>query len=215
MRIMSRATGFWAWQRRALPRWVTHVRSCHPKMNKQYMVRMNYRSSRTGFEDSMVADVPLDKSADPLEVPVITDLQVIDASTDEEILAIFIEEADEVLVLAGEQLPAWFSAIDNTEPLMEVRRGFHTMKGSGRMVGALALGEYAWTFENLLNRVIDGTVEPDDELLELVGQSVAAMTQLLAQVKDSDAAPEADVNAMARKAMMLSQPGTQLVDPPG
>ena len=163
----------------------------------------------------MVADAPQDKPADSPEVPVITDLQVIDADVDEEILPIFIEEADEVLVLVGEQLPAWFADIDDTAPMMEVRRGFHTIKGSGRMVGALALGEFAWTFENLLNRVIDGTIEPGDELRGLLGQSVAAMTQLLAQIKDSDAVLEVDVNAMVRKAVMLSQPGAQFVDPPG
>jgi chemosensory pili system protein ChpA (sensor histidine kinase/response regulator) len=164
-------------------------------------------------ESGMPADTPADEPADAPEVVVITDLQVIDAGADEEILEIFIEEADEVLAALGEQLAAWSASVDAEQPLMDARRGFHTIKGSGRMVGALALAEFAWTFEDLLNRVIEGAVEPVAELLDLVNQSVAAMTQLLAQVKGSDAAPQADVNAIAHRAMMLSQPGRQDVEP--
>ena len=33
-----------------------------------------------------------------------------------------------------------------------MRRSFHTLKGSGRMVGAQLIGEFAWSIENLLNR---------------------------------------------------------------
>ena len=40
---------------------------------------------------------------------------------------------------------------DDMETLITVRRSFHTLKGSGRMVGAERIGEYCWTVENLLN----------------------------------------------------------------
>jgi chemotaxis protein histidine kinase CheA len=33
-----------------------------------------------------------------------------------------------------------------------VRRAFHTLKGSGRMVGATDISEFAWAIENLLNK---------------------------------------------------------------
>ena len=39
-----------------------------------------------------------------------------------------------------------------------MRRSFHTLKGSGRMVGAQLLGEFCWSVENLLNRIIDKTL---------------------------------------------------------
>ena len=82
------------------------------------------------------------------------------------------------------------------------------------MVGALAAGEFAWAFEDLLNRIIAGAVEPGDELQELLGQSVHALKQLLARVTDSDAVLEADVDAMAQAAAVFSQgamqsPGTR------
>ena len=46
----------------------------------------------------------------------------------------------------------------NKDVLTDVRRHFHTLKGSGRMVGAKSSGELAWTVEDTLNRVISGTV---------------------------------------------------------
>ena len=46
------------------------------------------------------------------------------------------------------------------EKLRPIRRVFHTLKGSGRLVGAKTLGEFAWKTENMLNRVLDGTRAP-------------------------------------------------------
>ena len=48
----------------------------------------------------------------------------------------------------------------NSEALIATRRSFHTLKGSGRMVGAQLIGEFAWSIENLLNRLINQTLEP-------------------------------------------------------
>ncbi|MEG6660268.1 Hpt domain-containing protein, partial [Pseudomonas aeruginosa] len=73
---------------------------------------------------------------------------------DEELREVFIEEAGEVLETIGRYLPAWKADHDDREALTEVRRAFHTLKGSGRMVRALVIGELAWSIENLFNRVL-------------------------------------------------------------
>ena len=39
-----------------------------------------------------------------------------------------------------------------TDELVTIRRGFHTLKGSGRMVGLAQLGDTAWAVEQTLNR---------------------------------------------------------------
>src|SRR5690606_24795409 len=59
-----------------------------------------------------------------------------------------------------EYFPRWAQDFEDKESLTEFRRAFHTLKGSGRMVGALDIGELAWSIENMLNRVIDKTIEP-------------------------------------------------------
>ena len=90
----------------------------------------------------------------------VSSLQVIAADADEEILEIFIEEAGEEIAALNTMIPQWQASPGDTETLQAMRRHFHTLKGSGRMVGAMSLGEFAWAMENLLNRVIDGAVMP-------------------------------------------------------
>lgn len=86
----------------------------------------------------------------------------------DEIVEIFVEESHDVLAQIDENFPLWKHQPDNEKALKEVRRAFHTLKGSGRMVQAEDLGELAWAVENMLNRVIDGTLAPSPSILELV-----------------------------------------------
>ncbi|ELA09747.1 CheA signal transduction histidine kinase [Moraxella macacae 0408225] len=90
---------------------------------------------------------------------------------DEEIREIFIEEADEVLQAMDANLPIWQADPDDLKTLKEIRRGFHTLKGSGRMVGAYQVGEMAWAVENMLNRVLDGTLSVSEELTNFIAQT--------------------------------------------
>src|SRR5690606_40712883 len=68
-------------------------------------------------------------------------------------------EVGEVLEVFDHYLPLWQADTQDKAARTEVRRGFHTLKGSGRMVRAGVLAELAWSVENMLNRVIDGHVE--------------------------------------------------------
>ncbi|MEN2750106.1 Hpt domain-containing protein [Psychrobacter sp. FBL11] len=99
---------------------------------------------------------------------------------DEEIRDIFIEEADDVLTDLKDFLPIWQQDIQDLSPLTEVRRGFHTLKGSGRMVGAFTVGEMAWAIENLLNRVLDKTLAVTEDVVTLVTQTTAHLSALVA-----------------------------------
>nr|WP_314523437.1 Hpt domain-containing protein [uncultured Acinetobacter sp.] len=77
---------------------------------------------------------------------------------DAEILEIFIEELDEIFVELEPLLVQWTEQPHQQDVLTDIRRHFHTLKGSGRMVGAKSSGELAWTVEDTLNRVIAGTI---------------------------------------------------------
>ncbi|MFN3712287.1 MAG: Hpt domain-containing protein [Alcanivoracaceae bacterium] len=87
---------------------------------------------------------------------------------DDEIVEIFVEEAGEVLEALNEYFPRWAANQGDSEALVEFRRAFHTLKGSGRMVGALTVGELAWSIENMMNRVIDQTIVATPILISLV-----------------------------------------------
>ena len=80
--------------------------------------------------------------------------RLVDASEedlDAELLGIFLEEANEVLGTINQQLPLLHSAPGDHESLVTLRRSFHTLKGSGRMVGLTELGDAGWAVEQVLN----------------------------------------------------------------
>ncbi|PTV56067.1 hybrid sensor histidine kinase/response regulator [Acinetobacter seifertii] len=77
---------------------------------------------------------------------------------DAEFLEIFVEEIDEIFVDLQPSLNEWMQSA-NTATLTEIRRHFHTLKGSGRMIGAKSSAELAWTVEDTLNRVINQSLK--------------------------------------------------------
>ncbi len=142
-------------------------------------------------------EIPATATVQPASKPLAADLG-------EDILGVFIEEAEEELAVIQEYLPKWEAAPDDREALTRIRRSFHTLKGSGRLVGARMIGEFAWSFENMLNRVIDGTAMPTPAHFQLLGQAVAVLPLLIAQLKGA-AAPETDVLRLMDQAQGLAQ----------
>ena len=127
---------------------------------------------------------------------------------DEEILEIFIEEIEEELASIQEQLPIWLGNSDDSESLATMRRSFHTLKGSGRLMGAMRIGEFAWSFESMLNRLIDGTVEASADMQDLLKSALQALPELIAQIKEGTPTT-APISHLAKCADALSQ-GEQL-----
>ena len=98
---------------------------------------------------------------------------------DEELREVFLEEAAEVLETFARYLPQWAGEPHARFAVGELRRGFHTLKGSGRMVRALVLAELAWAAENLLNRVMEQSIGAQPAVLQLIGEIVAVLPRLL------------------------------------
>jgi chemosensory pili system protein ChpA (sensor histidine kinase/response regulator) len=84
-------------------------------------------------------------------------LLTIDASAlDAELLDIFLEEARDVLDSVEENRALLVDTPNDIETIRAVRRAFHTLKGSGRMVGLTELGELAWDVEKIHNQLLEG-----------------------------------------------------------
>ncbi len=103
---------------------------------------------------------------------------------DQDIREVFLEEFDDELGNLGTLLPAWRMQPDNMDRLRPIRRIFHTLKGSGRLVGARTLGEFAWKIEGMLNRVLDGSRAPTPAVLAMVDHAYTALPQLNAALRD-------------------------------
>jgi chemosensory pili system protein ChpA (sensor histidine kinase/response regulator) len=85
----------------------------------------------------------------PAEPPAATPAS--EEAVDAELLEIFLTEAEEVLQTVEETLAQSREAPANQEHLTTIRRAFHTLKGSSRMVGLSSYGEAAWSVEQAMN----------------------------------------------------------------
>ena len=106
-------------------------------------------------------------AAAPVAAPVSASLQL-----DEDMLPIFLEEAEEVIANAREALALLEQDHHDVEQLTTVRRAFHTLKGSSRMVGLNAFGEGAWACEQLYNTRIGEQTGADPALLAFTAEAL-------------------------------------------
>ncbi|MEO6968899.1 MAG: Hpt domain-containing protein [Rhodanobacteraceae bacterium] len=125
------------------------------------------------------------------------------AGIDEDIREVFVEEVGEEIASIRAHLPAWQTNPEDLEALKTVRRSFHTLKGSGRLVGALALGEFSWKVENMLNRVLDRTIVPDVNVQGLMDHALAALPEFHAALQ-GQGAPRAPTAAIMQTADKLA-----------
>jgi chemosensory pili system protein ChpA (sensor histidine kinase/response regulator) len=124
-------------------------------------------------------------------------------SPDPELIRLFVDEATEEVARIRQQFPLWDRNPLDSEPLLTVRRSFHTLKGSGRMVNARAVSEFAWAIENLLNRILDGTQQRSLPVLETLRSAVDVLPTLVADL-ESGQGGRTDVSRLAARAHALA-----------
>jgi chemosensory pili system protein ChpA (sensor histidine kinase/response regulator) len=90
---------------------------------------------------------------------------------DEELLEVFLEEAREVMETLRSNLDISRLHMESREPLVTMRRSFHTLKGSSRMVGLAELGEVAWAVERAMNKWLQDNKPATPELLDMIGDA--------------------------------------------
>ncbi|GAC1631790.1 MAG: hypothetical protein NVS9B10_25520 [Nevskia sp.] len=122
----------------------------------------------------------------------------VSAGIDPEMRDIFIEEAGEVLDELRRGLPLFRRDPGNREALSSVRRAFHTLKGSGRMVGALRIGEFGWAVENMLNRCLEGALPLRTPVFEVVGDAIDQLPGLIENFRGLGAESSAVADVIAR-----------------
>jgi HPt (histidine-containing phosphotransfer) domain-containing protein len=117
---------------------------------------------------------------------------------DPQFVELFIEEAKEEIASIQSSFPQWDQNPMDLEALTLMRRSFHTLKGSGRMVGARAIAEFGWSIENLLNRIMDKTLSRTPGMMALLRSAVAALPQLVEQLETGRQTPVPVESLMAR-----------------
>jgi len=126
------------------------------------------------------------------------------SDVDEDILEVFIEEVQEVLQDIVSHLNALKDNPAAEASQKDLMRAFHTLKGSGGMVGATAISELGLHFETLANKIIEGSLSINDEVVALIGQMEKILPNMIEQFKQSQQAPE-DVILLISQAAHLAQ----------
>lgn len=89
-----------------------------------------------------------------------------ESTNDPDIAEVFLMEADEVLESLDKELVILHDNITDSVKLSDVRRMFHTLKGSGRMVGLEFMGEAAWMVEQTLNKCLSGELVLNGDVID-------------------------------------------------
>src|SRR5690606_4119049 len=115
--------------------------------------------------------------------PGVVGFETVGEEIDEEIREVFLEEFAEEIDNLDALLPHWRAKPEDMERLRPIRRVFHTLKGSGRLVGARMLGEFSWKVENMLNRVLDGSRPPSEAVIAMVDRAFYTLPDLQAALR--------------------------------
>ena len=110
------------------------------------------------------------------------------AFDDFDIVEIFLEEFDQELASLEDVVPKWQDQPAEEEHTLTIRRAFHSLKGSGRMAGAMEIGEFAWHIENMLNRILDGQLAPEPRVTSIVADAVTVLPSMRARLTGKEEA---------------------------
>jgi len=109
-------------------------------------------------------------------------------SVDPEILDIFFEELQGELASIRENVLLWRNNPTDRQVLLTLRRSFHTLKGSGRMVQQWAIGNFAASFEQVLNQIQDDRLAPSAQVVDWVDEAQRVLYALVGSGRRDDAA---------------------------
>jgi chemosensory pili system protein ChpA (sensor histidine kinase/response regulator) len=115
--------------------------------------------------------------SEPPEQAAATPVSDDEPDDEQDLREIFLQEAREVVVNGYEAIGLLQELPEELEPLTVLRRAFHTLKGSSRMVGLSAYGEAAWAMEQLFNAVLAEQRPATPDLLALAHQSLGAFAR--------------------------------------
>jgi chemosensory pili system protein ChpA (sensor histidine kinase/response regulator) len=106
-------------------------------------------------------------------------------ASENELYTIFITEAQEVLADSTQLLHALEEKPQSLELLKDIRRGFHTLKGSARMVGFKAFGDAAWHVEQTVNTALAKAIPASMDLIQFMRCGRDALSAWLLQLDDA------------------------------
>ncbi len=159
--------------------------------------------------EALEAEPPIGESAniEPEHIEIIEPeqsrpLPSTEEAVDAELLEVYLEEAAEVLETIASQIEVCRHAPHDREAMTVIRRSFHTLKGSGRMVGLFNLGEAAWAIEQVMNKWLQAEQPATPALLQLVDDAHQSFRVWVAQLSETGGA-QVDSSGLSERAEEL------------
>ena len=87
---------------------------------------------------------------------------------DPDLLDIFLEEADELLVGIDADLNTWTADQQNVGALKNLMRYLHTLKGGSNMIQAGHIGLIAHELETIYEKLINQQLQPNPQLIAVI-----------------------------------------------
>ncbi len=111
----------------------------------------------------------------------------LDDDAEDDLQDIFLEEAREVVGQGMEAIAQLQVAPAELEHLTALRRAFHTLKGSSRMVALNEFGEAAWAMEQMLNAALAEQKPAASDMLALSAEAMQAFGRWVGDIESGDA----------------------------
>ena len=126
-------------------------------------------------------------------------LLAVDATgLDAELLEIYLIEAAEVLDTVAASRGELERNPNDREALRSARRQFHTLKGSGRMVGLTEFGDVAWDVEKIHNRLLEEEHAVTPAALAMIEVAETNFRRWVGALKDTGTSPPIRRNCTPR-----------------
>ena len=126
----------------------------------------------------------------------------------EEALEVFRAEAEEHLQHIGAGVTAMEKAPEDREVLQGIRRATHTLKGAAAMMGFVHIADLAHISEDLLDRIMEGSITINTDVLSLILDTSEALELLVAGKTGDRGGDQAVVDALRpRYQALLGQEG--------
>ena len=176
--------------------WLLETFGRQPRLARESFVFDQATRSLVALSTSEGAGQSTSPAVAPDHVPTTDALQPVVLADDHEddgaeLLAIFMDEAMAVFDSAWATLGVLRQRPASLADLSVLRRGFHTLKGSARMVGLSDVGEAAWAMEQLLNTWLADQNPVNQDLLVLSEQSLRYLKNWLLGLQAGQSEAEA------------------------
>jgi chemosensory pili system protein ChpA (sensor histidine kinase/response regulator) len=172
-----------------------------------------FEAQEAAVAEDAAAPVPAEAAAvpEPESVFALDEPEGGGDTVEAELLEIFIAEARDVLAVVGDTLPAAHANPDSQETLTRLRRSFHTLKGSGRMVGLEQFALAAAAVEKTMNLWLAEARAATPDLLALLAHAHAELSAWVGELAANGRSGRGG-EALAAAALRVQEGGAFAMD---